>query len=66
MEPKIGEIYDDNRSQFDRIAKAWTWKYAMHDAIDPETVTSDYIQRITSDNFQQQVFVIGFNMDLLL
>jgi len=35
MEPTIGQMYRDNVSEFNRIARLWTWKYAMHDYLKP-------------------------------
>ena len=35
MEPTIGRVYVCNRKEFDRIARLWTWKYAMHDFLMP-------------------------------
>jgi len=31
MEPNIGQIYRRNVVEFNRIARLWTWKYAMND-----------------------------------
>lgn len=36
MEPEIGQLYESNKKQFERVAKWWTWRYAMHDALIPE------------------------------
>ena len=33
MEPEIGNLYVHNRSMFDAVARQWTWKYAMWDAL---------------------------------
>lgn len=35
MEPSIGKLYMDDRTVFEDIARAWTWRYAMHDALPP-------------------------------
>lgn len=35
MEPSIGRLYQDNRCEFDKIARIWTWKFAMHDFLMP-------------------------------
>ncbi|ESO89748.1 hypothetical protein LOTGIDRAFT_124502, partial [Lottia gigantea] len=35
MEPTIGRLYLSNTLEFDRIARRWTWKYAMHDFMMP-------------------------------
>lgn len=35
MEPTIGNVYLNNRPEFDRVARLWTWKYAMHDFLMP-------------------------------
>lgn len=35
MEPTIGQMYQDNIVEFNRIARLWTWKYAMHDYLKP-------------------------------
>ncbi|XP_076247861.1 modifier of rpr and grim, ubiquitously expressed [Calliopsis andreniformis] len=36
MEPELGEMYLNDREKFDEIARAWTWKYAMHDVVTPQ------------------------------
>lgn len=36
MEPRVGLLYETQKSEFERIAKEWTWRYAMHDGIIPE------------------------------
>ncbi|XP_049787443.1 uncharacterized protein LOC126190881 [Schistocerca cancellata] len=36
MEPSVGELYMNNREAFENVARAWTWRYAMHDAIIPQ------------------------------
>lgn len=36
MEPEIGLLYESNKKQFERVARRWTWRYAMHDALYPE------------------------------
>lgn len=33
MEPNVGNLYMNDRSAFEDIARAWTWKYAMHDVL---------------------------------
>jgi len=35
MEPAIGQLYRNNVHEFNRIARLWTWKYAMHDYLKP-------------------------------
>ncbi|XP_023715843.1 uncharacterized protein LOC111868948 [Cryptotermes secundus] len=35
MEPAVGALYMKDRSTFEDIARSWTWRYAMHDAISP-------------------------------
>jgi ubiquitin-conjugating enzyme E2 D/E len=35
MEPAVGALYMKDRSAFEDIARSWTWRYAMHDAISP-------------------------------
>ncbi|XP_059476252.1 uncharacterized protein LOC132197166 [Neocloeon triangulifer] len=35
MEPKIGDLYLNDKKSFELMARNWTWKYAMHDAIIP-------------------------------
>ncbi|XP_052229478.1 uncharacterized protein LOC127843767 isoform X2 [Dreissena polymorpha] len=35
MEPVIGRLYRNNKEEFDRIARLWTWKHAMHDFVMP-------------------------------
>ncbi|KAH3778546.1 hypothetical protein DPMN_180011 [Dreissena polymorpha] len=35
MEPVIGRSYRNNKEEFDRIARLWTWKHAMHDFVMP-------------------------------
>nr|ACO12872.1 Ubiquitin-conjugating enzyme E2-17 kDa [Lepeophtheirus salmonis] len=36
MEPRIGSLYRTDRKKFDEVARLWTWKYAIHDAIPPK------------------------------
>ncbi|XP_034935370.1 uncharacterized protein morgue [Chelonus insularis] len=33
MEPELGRMYTNNRERFEEVARAWTWKYAMHDVV---------------------------------
>lgn len=35
MEPELGEMYMNDRSRFEEIARAWTCKYAMHNVAEP-------------------------------
>ncbi|KAF4520509.1 hypothetical protein B566_EDAN004819 [Ephemera danica] len=35
MEPSIGQLYQRDKACFDLLARTWTWKYAMHDALSP-------------------------------
>jgi ubiquitin-protein ligase len=35
MEPEIGRVYFSQRAEFERLAKLWTWNYAMHDYLTP-------------------------------
>jgi len=35
MEPEIGDLYLTDKKSFELMARNWTWKYAMHDAIIP-------------------------------
>ncbi|KYM98790.1 PREDICTED: uncharacterized protein LOC108777268 [Cyphomyrmex costatus] len=35
MEPELGEMYMSNREKFEEVARAWTWRYAMHDVVTP-------------------------------
>lgn len=35
MEPELGEMYTNDRDRFEEVARAWTWKYAMHDVVTP-------------------------------
>ena len=35
MEPAIGDLYRSDVHEFNRIARLWTWKYAMHDYLKP-------------------------------
>ncbi|XP_011686263.1 PREDICTED: uncharacterized protein LOC105449007 [Wasmannia auropunctata] len=35
MEPELGEMYMNDREKFEEVARAWTWRYAMHDVITP-------------------------------
>ncbi len=35
MEPTIGSLYRMQRQEFERIARLWTWRYAMHDYLMP-------------------------------
>ena len=36
MEPEIGRLYREDRGLFDAVARTWTWKFAMHDALPPK------------------------------
>ncbi|XP_069112240.1 uncharacterized protein [Argopecten irradians] len=38
MEPAVGQLYAANRNEFNRIARLWTWKYAMHDFLMPMNI----------------------------
>ena len=38
MEPKIGTLNQRDKPEFERIARLWTWKYAMHDYVMPTDV----------------------------
>jgi len=33
MEASVTELYQKDKSTFDKIARIWTWKYAMHDIL---------------------------------
>ncbi|GAB1867020.1 Ubiquitin-conjugating enzyme E2-17 kDa [Camponotus japonicus] len=35
MEPELGEMYMNDREKFEEVARAWTWRYAMHDVVMP-------------------------------
>ncbi|OXU25103.1 hypothetical protein TSAR_006675 [Trichomalopsis sarcophagae] len=35
MEPELGEMYMNDRARFEEVARAWTWKYAMHNVLEP-------------------------------
>lgn len=35
MEPELGRMYDSDRLRFEALARRWTWKYAMIEAIPP-------------------------------
>ena len=35
MEPELGEMYMNDRARFEQVARAWTWKYAMHNVAEP-------------------------------
>lgn len=35
MEPEIGSLYKQDKQMFENVARAWTWRYAMHDALMP-------------------------------
>nr|CAD7257356.1 unnamed protein product [Timema shepardi] len=35
MEPEVGELYLNDRDTFEDVARTWTWRYAMHDALGP-------------------------------
>ncbi|XP_018058214.1 PREDICTED: uncharacterized protein LOC108693671 [Atta colombica] len=35
MEPELGEMYMSDREKFEEVARAWTWRYAMHDVVTP-------------------------------
>ena len=38
MEPTIGTLNQRAKPEFERIARLWTWKYAMHDYVMPTDV----------------------------
>lgn len=48
MEPEIGRLYDSNKCQFERVARSWTWRYAMHDAFLPEVTPTLSLSRPAS------------------
>jgi len=33
MEPTIADLYENDYAKFSKIARIWTWKYAMHDTL---------------------------------
>ncbi|XP_011869024.1 PREDICTED: uncharacterized protein LOC105562635 [Vollenhovia emeryi] len=35
MEPELGDMYINDREKFEEVARAWTWRYAMHDVVTP-------------------------------
>lgn len=35
MEPELGEMYLNDRVKFERVARGWTRKYAMHNVDEP-------------------------------
>ncbi|XP_017860312.1 PREDICTED: uncharacterized protein LOC108611966 [Drosophila arizonae] len=35
MEPELGYIYEHERSRFEQLVRAWTWKYAMLELMAP-------------------------------
>ena len=39
MEPTIGKVFSNNKTEFERIARLWTWKYAMHDYLIPMNIS---------------------------
>ncbi|XP_006817153.1 uncharacterized protein LOC102800878 [Saccoglossus kowalevskii] len=39
MEPEIGNLYMNDRLEFNQIARIWTWKFAMHDVLIPREFT---------------------------
>ena len=41
MEPSIGKLYKKNIPEFERIARLWTWKYAMLDYLIPTNISFD-------------------------
>ncbi|XP_041376583.1 uncharacterized protein LOC121389041 [Gigantopelta aegis] len=41
MEPAIGKLYKKNFPEFERIARLWTWKYAMLDYLIPINISMD-------------------------
>ncbi|XP_063416868.1 uncharacterized protein LOC134699107 [Mytilus trossulus] len=38
MEPTIGKLFMKDRKEFNRIARLWTWKFAMHDFLMPMNI----------------------------
>lgn len=43
MEPAVGDLYMKDRAAFEDIARSWTWRYAMHDAVSPIWSHEQYI-----------------------
>uniref|UniRef100_A0A1I8GCS3 E2 ubiquitin-conjugating enzyme n=1 Tax=Macrostomum lignano TaxID=282301 RepID=A0A1I8GCS3_9PLAT len=41
MEPRIARLCIENRPEFERLARLWTWKYAMHDFVGPLAATDE-------------------------
>ncbi|CAH1798778.1 unnamed protein product, partial [Owenia fusiformis] len=39
MESSVARLYKEDYKEYSRIARLWTWKYAMHDFIRPHHVT---------------------------
>ncbi|XP_077982462.1 uncharacterized protein LOC144437407 [Glandiceps talaboti] len=39
MEPEIGRLHQTRREEFDRIARLWTWRFAMRDVLIPREFT---------------------------
>ncbi|XP_037927571.1 uncharacterized protein LOC119662093 [Teleopsis dalmanni] len=35
MEPELGYMYENNRERFERLARRWTWKYAILELMPP-------------------------------
>ncbi|XP_014205825.1 uncharacterized protein LOC106637534 [Copidosoma floridanum] len=35
MEPELGDMYMNDRARFEKVAREWTWKYAMHSDAEP-------------------------------
>ncbi|XP_071438772.1 uncharacterized protein morgue isoform X2 [Hetaerina americana] len=42
MEPRVGDLYNQDRKTFEDVARAWTWRYAMHDVLLPITEGPPY------------------------
>lgn len=35
MEPEVGRLYIEDRASFEKTARLWTIRYAMHGTLDP-------------------------------
>ncbi|TGZ57754.1 hypothetical protein CRM22_009832 [Opisthorchis felineus] len=50
MEPVIGTLYTQDRARFEELAQLWTWKFACHDYLSVDFVSSmalpDYTEQI--------------------
>ncbi|XP_076370997.1 uncharacterized protein LOC143256957 isoform X2 [Tachypleus tridentatus] len=48
MEPEVGKLYTEDRKMFERTARLWTVKYAMHNRLAPSGEADAYARALES------------------